>query len=104
MPFPNKTDAILIVYPDAVLPVPVALKWFQVIARANKIGKYRRGIQHSQFPAGRLLNRLKPADPRATVHQFRIFALKRSNQFLWYNEVRYSSTSSLKEIVQGGAK
>jgi hypothetical protein len=53
---PLKTDAPLVVYPNAVLASAIARKLLQTTTRGRtKIVQTRRGIKHYELPVGRAL-------------------------------------------------
>jgi len=48
---PDETDAELVVYPNAVLTLPVALEPFQTIARGtSQVEQADGGVQHPELP------------------------------------------------------
>lgn len=55
---PAKTDAPLVVDPDAVLPQPTALQGFQAITRRHShLAQFRSGVQGEQLAPCASLNR-----------------------------------------------
>jgi hypothetical protein len=47
VPGPDETDTVLIIDPDAVLPLAVSLEVFQVVTRALEIAQFPGGIEHA---------------------------------------------------------
>jgi hypothetical protein len=47
VPGPEETDAVLVIDPDAVLPLAVSLEGFQVVTWALEIAQLPGGIEHA---------------------------------------------------------
>src|SRR5258708_2185987 len=79
--FPAETDAVLVVDPHAVLPLPVSFQSFQAVGgRRCQITKFFRAIDLNQSSEGDRIDRLKTLDPVLVKDQLCIFVAKRSDQ------------------------
>lgn len=77
---PNKTQSPLIVYPDTVLPFPVATQCFQAISGwRRQIAQFRSTIQLAKLTARNGLNRPKPSTALAVVKPFALRISERLN-------------------------
>jgi hypothetical protein len=58
VPFaPNEADTPLVVDPDAVLPLSVAVQGFQAISRRRyQVSQFRRAVQLPKLPARNMLD------------------------------------------------
>src|SRR5437879_3102307 len=80
---PAKTDAVLIVDPDAVLSDPVSLQAFELVARPDqKIAQGNRSIQGIQPPLRGGFDVYEPADSFIVKQPFGIAAAERPDHSL----------------------
>jgi len=81
--FPYETDAPLIVDPDTVLPLAVALQLLEAIARNRaQVVEACRSIQHLQLPLRQPLESLKSFHALASEQAFRIRGAERLDHML----------------------
>src|ERR1700753_334662 len=78
---PFEADPVLIVYPDRVLSLPVALESLQlVVGRRLQIRQGRRGVQKKQFPSSNSFKRLPFLVAMAfTKERFGLLVIERFN-------------------------
>ncbi len=100
---PYKADAVLIVYPYAVLPFPVSFESFQTIpGQGIQVLKELRGLEHHQLPV---------CDPPcmawgillecSLLKTFSVsLSLKLFIMIKWHDEQRHGSRQILRQLLQ----
>jgi hypothetical protein len=77
---PSETDAVLVVYPDAILAFPAALESFESVARRNaQVVQVHGNLQLTQLAPSDFLKGNKSPDPDSACEKLSVFIPKRIN-------------------------
>jgi hypothetical protein len=77
---PPETDAMLVIYPDAILAFPVAFESFKSVARRNaQVVQVHGNLQLTQLAPSDFLKGNKSPDPDSACQKLSVFILKRIN-------------------------
>jgi len=82
---PNEAETPLVVDPNAVLSLSVAVQGFQTIAgRRHQVSQFGRAVQLAQLPACNMLDRLKTSAWQPMVKSLGFRGTERLNHKSYY--------------------